>query len=78
MKQNKLYACKGYWINDKQSFQGMIVSDGEWNGLEDAEDEAIFHYTSGEPVVGEHDEFVITEAEIIDWDRWSEIRTPNK
>jgi hypothetical protein len=41
----------------------MIVSDGEWDGLEDAKDERIFYYTDGDPVMGNHGEFVIDKAE---------------
>ena len=59
----KLFVCDGYWIDTKENFNGMVVSDGEWNGVEDAKDEQIFYYTDGEPVVGDHGEFVITFAE---------------
>ena len=61
----KLYVCDGHWVDNKQSFSGMVVSDGEWDGLEDAKDERIFYYTDGEPVVGDHGEFVITNAEVL-------------
>jgi hypothetical protein len=59
----KLFVCDGYWIDTKENFNGMVVSDGEWNGVEDAKDEQIFYYTDGEPVVGDHGEFVINHAE---------------
>ena len=58
-----LFICDGYWVDNKQSFKGMVTSDGHWDGLEDAKDERIFYYTDGEPVVGDHGEFVITKAE---------------
>jgi hypothetical protein len=58
----KLFVCDGYWIDTKENFIGMVVSDGEWDGVEDAKDERIFYYTDGEPVVGDHGEFVITFA----------------
>jgi len=59
----KLFVCDGYWIDTKENFKGMVVSDGEWDGAEDAKDERIFYYTDGEPVVGDHGEFVINHAE---------------
>ena len=59
----KLFVCDGYWIDTKENFNGMVVSDSEWNGVEDAKDEQIFYYTDGEPVVGDHGEFVINHAE---------------
>ena len=34
----------------------------EWDGIEDAEDERIFYYLDGEPAIGEHSDFVITET----------------
>jgi hypothetical protein len=61
----KLYVCDGHWVDNEQPFSGMVVSDGEWDGLEDAKDERIFYYTDGEPVVGDHGEFVITNAEVL-------------
>jgi hypothetical protein len=61
--KTKLYLCNGYWTDTKETFSGMVVSDGEWDGLEDAKDERIFFYTDGFPVLGEHQDFVITEVE---------------
>lgn len=58
----KLWICTGYWRNDEEPLSGMVVCDGEWDGTEDAVDERIFFYTDGEPVVGKHSDFVITEA----------------
>ena len=58
-----LFICDGYWINTKENFKGVTVSSGEWDGAEDDNDEQIFYYTDGEPVVGDHGEFVITKAE---------------
>jgi hypothetical protein len=40
----------------------MTVALGEWDGVEDAEDERIFYYLDGEPAIGEHSDFVITET----------------
>lgn len=56
------YLCNGYWKDNKENFYGMMVSDQEWDGLEDAKDEKIFFYTDGLPVMGDHGEFVITEV----------------
>jgi hypothetical protein len=58
-----LYICDGFWNDDGKFFHGMVVSDGEWDGIEDAKDEQIFFYTDGEPVMGDHGEFVIEHAE---------------
>jgi len=59
----KLFNCDGYWADTKERFNNMIVSDGEWDGLEDAKDERIFYYTDGDPVMGDHGDFVIDKAE---------------
>lgn len=58
-----LFICDGRWHDNNQTFQGMVVSDGDWDGIEDAKDEQIFFYTDGEPVIGDHGEFVIEHAE---------------
>ena len=44
----------------------MVISSGGWDGKEDTKDEQIFFYTNGAPVIGEQDDFVITEAEPIE------------
>ena len=68
---SKMFNCDGYWKTDisagttETSFSNMIVSDDEWDGIEDAKDEKVFFYTDGYPVVGDHGEFVITKAEEI-------------
>ena len=58
-----LFICDGRWHDNNETFQGVIVSDGDWDGIEDAKDEQIFFYTDGEPVMGDHGEFVIEHAE---------------
>lgn len=58
-----LFICDGRWHDNNETFQGVIVSDGDWDGIEDAKDEQIFFYTDGEPVIGDHGEFVIEHAE---------------
>ena len=53
----------GYWIDTKEPFYGMVVALGEWDGVEDAEDEGIFYYLDGKEPLGEHSDFVITTIE---------------
>lgn len=65
-----LFICDGYWHDDGKFFHGVIVSDGDWDGIEDAKDEQIFFYTDGEPVIGDHGEFVIEHAE-----EWTHAKT---
>jgi hypothetical protein len=52
----------GYWVDSEEPFNGMTVALGEWDGIEDAEDERIFFYLDGLPALGEHSDFVITEV----------------
>ena len=54
--------ANGYWLDTKEPFTGMTVALGEWDGIEDAEDERIFYYLDGEPAIGEHSDFVITST----------------
>lgn len=65
-----LFICDGRWYDDGKFFHGVIVSDGDWDGIEDAKDEQIFFYTDGEPVIGDHGEFVIEHAE-----EWTHAKT---
>ena len=65
-----LFICDGRWHDNNETFQGVIVSDGDWDGIEDAKDEQIFFYTDGEPVIGDHGEFVIEHAE-----EWTHAKT---
>lgn len=65
-----LFICDGRWHDNNETFQGMVVSDGDWDGVEDAKDEQIFFYTDGEPVIGDHGEFVIEHAE-----EWTHAKT---
>ena len=65
-----LFICDGRWHDDGKFFHGVIVSDGDWDGIEDAKDEKIFFYTDGEPVIGDHGEFVIEHAE-----EWTHAKT---
>jgi hypothetical protein len=58
----KTITANGYRIDGNEPFTGMTVALGEWDGIEDAEDEGIFYYLDGEPAIGKHGDFVITEA----------------
>jgi hypothetical protein len=62
-----LYLCEGYWKgNPTDTFEGRIISDGTWNGKDDWDDEQIFFYTNGKPVIGDQGDFVVTSTEV--WD----------
>ena len=56
-----LYYCTGEWKSGEQ-FDCVIVSSGSWNGKCDTDDEQIFFYTDGLPVLGDHGDFTITDA----------------
>ena len=56
--RGELLTVDGYWLDDKGTFTGMVVATGEWDGIED---EKIFYYCDHQPVLGEHDDFVITK-----------------
>ena len=62
MKYQTIYV-NGYWKDDKQPFYHMKVALGDWDGVEDWEDETISFYLDGYPPLGEHCDFVITEIE---------------
>ena len=58
--------CEGYWTDDPENILGVRVALGEWDGVEDDEDQQIFYYMDGEPLkVGSilcaDEGFVITE-----------------
>ena len=59
-----IYICAGHWNDNKEKFTDMMVSDQEWNGKLDSEDQKIFFYTEGLPIFGDHGDFTITKAEI--------------
>ena len=40
----------GYWIDAPQHVFTVKVALTEWNGVEDAEDETVFHYMDNEPL----------------------------
>lgn len=57
----KTYFADGYWKDNNERFSNMCVATGEWDGIEDAEDEYIFFYLEGSEPIGDHGDFVITE-----------------
>jgi hypothetical protein len=68
-EHGKLWYCQGYW-NDDHKPMTFLVCDGEWDGIDDGADERISFYTDGEPVIGDHGEFTVTEAEEYAPDWW--------
>lgn len=62
----KLYSCKGKW-KDGREFEDMLVSTGECDedSNDDLDDDEVFYYTNGDPVLGDHGDFVIAFAERI-------------
>lgn len=60
-KHNPL-EVNGFWNDTKEPFYSMYVSAGSWDGLEDHDDEAIFFYCDGAPILGDHGDFTITEV----------------
>lgn len=57
------YYVNGFWHDDGSRFEGMCVACESWDGIEDAEDESIFFYLDGAPILGDHGEFTIVEIE---------------
>ena len=74
----ELFLCDGHW-NTGEEFYGMVVCSGSWNGKADHVDEGIFYYTDGEPVIGQHSDFVFTTAELMgDYQESDELFGENK
>jgi hypothetical protein len=58
--------CEGYWAYEPDRIFSVNIALDSWDGVEDAEDEGIFHYMDGEPLeLGTNlaDGFVITGME---------------
>jgi hypothetical protein len=58
--------CEGYWEDEPSNIYSVNIALGEWDAVEDHEDESIFFYMDGNPlVVGAivADSFVITNIE---------------
>jgi hypothetical protein len=69
MRKYQTVDCAGYWEDEPERILYPVrIALGEWDGVEDLEDEDIFFYMDGEPLkVGAivADSFVITEIEEI-------------
>ena len=52
----------GYWAAGGDTFTGLPVALGSWDGVEDAEDEGIAFYLDGAEPVGQHGDIVITKV----------------
>jgi hypothetical protein len=67
MRKYQTVDCAGYWEDEPERILYPVrIALGEWDGVEDLEDEEIFFYMDGEPLnVGAivADSFVITEME---------------
>lgn len=67
MRKYQTVDCAGYWEDEPERILYPIrIALGEWDGVEDLEDEEIFFYMDGEPLkVGAvvADGFIITEIE---------------
>ena len=63
MAKYKKVLAVGYWTDTKEPFYGMVLALGEWDGVEDAEDEGVFYYLDGADPIGAHDDFYITKVE---------------
>jgi hypothetical protein len=65
----KTKQCVGFWLPTDPTakevfFLDVLIAEGSWDEIEDADDSRIFHYMDGEPLkVGNiiSDGFVITE-----------------
>jgi hypothetical protein len=53
MAKYEVMNCRGFWlpdnplIQDRLHFQNVLIAMGDWDGVEDAEDERIFFYMDG-------------------------------
>jgi hypothetical protein len=61
--------CAGYWKDEPDNIYPVNIALGDWDGIEDAEDQGIFFYMDGEPLkIGAivADSFVITEIKEVE------------
>jgi hypothetical protein len=61
--------CAGYWEDEPDNIYTVNIALGDWDGIEDSEDQGIFFYMDGEPLkIGAivADGFVITEIEEVE------------
>ena len=63
------YKCTGFWLPEntdeqKINFMDVLVAKGDWDGIEDADDECVFFYMDGKELKRGDiiaDEFVVIE-----------------
>jgi hypothetical protein len=55
--------CEGHYVNEPRYTYEVLIAKDEWDEAYDAEDERIFYYMDGEPLVvgADLDGFVITK-----------------
>jgi hypothetical protein len=66
MSKYETKLCEGYWEDEPDNIYSVNIALEDWDEVEDHEDESIFFYMDGEPlVVGAivADSFVITNIE---------------
>lgn len=66
MNKYETKLCEGYWEDEPSNIYSVNIALGDWDEIEDAEDESIFYYMDGEPLkIGAivADSFVITNIE---------------
>ena len=63
----KLYICKGYWKDTKEEIDGVTICSTSNDDVVENDDD-IFYYAIGVPVLGDHGDFVITFADRINPD----------
>lgn len=64
MSKYKTVYCCGYYADEPERTYTVNIALGEWDGIDDEEDQAIFYYMDNEPLeLGTNlcDGFVITE-----------------
>jgi len=69
MTKYKTKLCEGYWEDEPDNIYPVNIALGDWDGIDDAEDQGIFFYMDGEPLkIGAivADSFVITEIEEVE------------
>jgi hypothetical protein len=42
--------CEGYWMDEPERVFSVQIALGDWDGVEDEDDQEIFYYMDGEPL----------------------------
>jgi hypothetical protein len=61
-----LIECEIYWYDKPNEIKTVDCDTGDWNGVEDARDDAIFWYFGGEDPLDGGDEFSVISYKDID------------